>query len=253
MTEKVTSRQQSRTKRTRRWRLSRRSTYVSLTLSVLVAPLLILIPLRWITPPTTAFILRYEISNDEKTSISSLWTDWEELSPDLVLAVIAAEDQRFLNHQGFDFNSLWDAVEEASRRGKLRGASTISQQVAKNLFLWSGRSFIRKGLEAYLTVWIELAWSKRRILEVYLNIAEFGEGVFGVGAASEYFFGKTPAVITEAEAALLAAVLPNPSMFHVERPSAYVRERQSWIRNQMSRLRANRFLYQLDPQTFEVT
>jgi len=186
-------------------------------------------------------------------SISSPWTDWEELSPDLVLAVIAAEDQRFLNHQGFDFNSLWDAVEEASRGGKLRGASTISQQVAKNLFLWSGRSFIRKGLEAYLTVGIELAWSKRRILEVYLNIAEFGEGVFGVGAASEYFFGKTPAVITEAEAALLAAVLPNPSMFHVERPSAYVRERQSWIRNQMSRLRANRFLYQLDPQTFEVT
>jgi monofunctional biosynthetic peptidoglycan transglycosylase len=198
-------------------------------------------------------MMRYERSSSDRAPLDSRWTDWERISPHVALAVIAAEDQRFLDHGGFDLDSLRDAWQKAQRGGALRGASTISQQVSKNLFLWPGRSFVRKGLEAYLTVALELLWSKRRILEVYLNIAEFGEGVFGIGAASERFFAKVPAAITEAEAALLAAVLPNPSTLLVGRPSAYVRERQSWIRGQMTRLRANGLLWKLDRQPTGVT
>ena len=223
-----------------------RSACVALGLLGLVVPLLVLLALRWIPPSTTAFMMRYELSRSDRAPLDSHWTEWERISPHVALAVIAAEDQRFLDHAGFDLDSLRDAWQEAERGGSLRGASTISQQVSKNLFLWPGRSFVRKGLEAYLTVELELLWSKRRILEVYLNIAEFGEGVFGIGAASERFFAKAPAAITEEEAALLAAVLPNPSILRVERPSAYVRERQSWIRGQMTRLRANGLLRKLD-------
>ena len=120
--------------------------------------------------------------------------------------------------------------------GRLRGASTISQQVSKNLFLWPGRSMVRKGLEAYITVFVELLWPKQRILEVYLNVAEFGDGIFGITAASEYFFNTVPARIEASEAALLAAVLPNPTVLKVDRPSAYVRERQAWIRGQMTQV-----------------
>ena len=191
-------------------------------------------------------MIRYELSARDRAPLDSHWTDWERISPHVAVAVIAAEDQRFLDHAGFDLDSLRDAWNQAQRGGSLRGASTISQQLSKNLFLWPGRSFIRKGLEAYITVELELVWSKRRILEVYLNIAEFGEGVFGVGAASERFFAKAAAAITEEEAALLAAVLPNPSTLRVDRPSSYVRERQSWIRGQMTRLRANGLLRKLD-------
>ncbi len=234
-----------------RWRRPIRSACLALGLLGLGVPLLILIPLRWIPPPTTAFMMRYELSESDRAPLDSRWTDWERISPHVAVAVIAAEDQRFPDHAGFDLDSLRDAWQEARRGGSLRGASTISQQVSKNLFLWPGRSFIRKGLEAYLTVELELLWSKRRILEVYLNIAEFGEGVFGIGAASERFFGKAPAAITEEEAALLAAVLPNPSTLRVDRPSAYVRERQSWIRGQMARLRANELLWKLDGQPTE--
>lgn len=153
--------------------------------------------------------------------------------------MIAAEDQRFPEHNGFDVESLRDALDDARRGGALRGASTISQQVAKNLFLWPSRSLVRKVVEAYLTVYLELLWSKRRILEVCLNVAEFGDGVFGVAAASQRFFGKPPAELTEADAALLAAVLPSPSRLQVGWPSPYVQERQGWIREQMRRLRSD--------------
>ena len=175
----------------------------------------------------------------------NVWTHWERISPHAALAVIAAEDQRFFDHHGFDIDSLHDAWDTARRGGSLRGASTISQQVAKNLFLWPGRSFVRKGLEAYLTLELELLWRKRRILEVYLNVAEFGDGVFGIGAASQRFFGKPPNELNEDDAALLAAVLPSPSRLHVDRPSAYVRERQSWIRNQMGHLRTTELMRRL--------
>ncbi len=187
--------------------------------------------------------MRYELGSSDRKPLNPRWTDWERISPHVAVAVIAAEDQRFLDHAGFDLDSLRDAWQEAQRGGSLRGASTISQQVSKNLFLWPGRSFVRKGLEAYFTVALEFLWSKRRILEVYLNFVEFSEGVFGISAASEWF---APAAITEEEAALLAAVLPNPSILRVDRPSVYVRERQSWIREQMTHVRANGLLWKLD-------
>ena len=164
------------------------------------------------------------------------WTDWDQIAPYAALAVIAAEDQQFLDHHGFDVEAIRVALGDVGRGERLRGASTISQQTVKNLFLWPGRSVVRKALEAWLTVLIELSWSKRRILEVYLNVAEFGVGVFGITAASERFFGKRPADLGADEAARLAAVLPNPAVLHVERPSTYVQARQSWIRAQMAQL-----------------
>jgi monofunctional biosynthetic peptidoglycan transglycosylase len=150
--------------------------------------------------------------------------------------VVAAEDQNFPRHWGFDFESILDALQQQGRRRRLRGASTITQQVARNLFLWSGRSYVRKGLEAYFTLLLELLWPKRRILEVYLNIAEFGDGTYGVAAAAQRFFGKRPTDLQGQEAALLAAVLPNPARLHVRNPSAYVRERAGWIEEQMAHL-----------------
>ena len=202
-------------------------------------PLVIVLLLRWLPPPTTAFMLR---GAPERANVADSarevyrWTDWDQIAPYAALAVIAAEDQQFLDHHGFDVEAIRVALGDAGRGERLRGASTISQQTVKNLFLWPGRSVVRKALEAWLTVLIELSWSKRRILEVYLNVAEFGVGVFGITAASERFFGKRPADLGADEAARLAAVLPNPAVLHVERPSTYVQARQSWIRAQMAQL-----------------
>lgn len=192
--------------------------------------------LRFADPPTTAFMLSDSLGDP----IRYEWLPWPELGTNAALAVIAAEDQKFPQHFGFDFASIRDALEE--RAGGLRGASTISQQTAKNLFLWSSRSFLRKGLEAYFTLLIEVTWPKQRILEVYLNVAQFGTGLYGVAAASHDYFGKSPQELTEREAALLAAVLPNPVRLRVDRPSAYVLERQDWIVGQMQRLRRERAL-----------
>ena len=154
----------------------------------------------------------------------------------MALAVVAAEDQKFPDHFGFDFRSMVDALKEKKNGGSLRGASTITQQVAKNLFLWKGKSFIRKGLEAYFTVMIEILWPKGRILEVYLNIAEFGDGVYGVEAAANRFFHKPPSGLTKRESALLSAVLPNPIKLKAAAPSAYVRQRAQKIERQMRNL-----------------
>lgn len=167
------------------------------------------------------------------------WKDWPDLGTAPALAVMAAEDQKFPDHRGFDMTAIQNAVIGRLDGNRLRGASTITQQVAKNLFLWPGRSFARKAIEAYLTVLIEISWPKRRILEMYLNIAEFGPGIYGVPAASRIYFGKTPARLSDAEAALLAAVLPNPRQLRVDQPSAYVRERQRWIMAQLDQLRRN--------------
>lgn len=149
------------------------------------------------------------------------WTPWTRIAKHAGLAVIAAEDQHFPTHHGFDVESIQQAIDAHEKGERLRGASTISQQVAKNVFLWSGRSFVRKGLEAHFTVLIELMWPKRRILEVYLNVAEMGPGVFGVEAASQRHFRKPASKLTASEAALLAAVLPNPIRLRANRPSAY--------------------------------
>lgn len=180
-----------------------------------------------------------------QTVIRYHWIGWESISPQMRLAVVAAEDQKFPRHWGFDFASIEDAVQEQSARGRLRGASTISQQVARNLFLWPGRSYLRKGIEAYFTVLLELFWTKRRILEVYLNVAQFGDGIYGVDAAGHTFFGKRPSQLETADAALLAAVLPNPIRFHVRNPSEYVRERVGWIEEQMTHLGGPAYLRNL--------
>ena len=160
----------------------------------------------------------------------------DKMSLHAPIAVVAAEDQKFPEHWGFDRESIEEAWVERTNGIRVRGASTISQQVAKNLFLWPGRSFLRKGVEAYFTVLIELLWPKRRIIEVYLNIAEFGRGVFGISAAGSIFFKKPPIRLTRWECALLAAVLPNPKRFHAARPSSYVLRRSEWIHKEMDRL-----------------
>lgn len=165
------------------------------------------------------------------------WVSMDEISPYMALAVIAAEDQKFPEHWGFDLNAISSAFDyNESQSNRIRGASTLSQQTAKNLFLWSGRSWIRKGLEAGLTLGIELVWTKRRILTVYLNIAEFGEGVFGVEEAAQRYFGKPAKNLTASESARLAAVLPNPIRFKANKPSGYVLQRQNWIMRQMNQL-----------------
>jgi monofunctional biosynthetic peptidoglycan transglycosylase len=182
-----------------------------------VVPLVMVLPWRWLDPATTSFIEAARASGQE---IHQQWVAWDDISPYLPIAVVAAEDQHFPTHQGFDLESIRSVLEESGSRG--RGASTISQQVAKNLYLWPGRSWVRKGLEAHLTALIEILWPKRRILEVYLNIAEFGPGIYGVGAASGVFFGKPASRLSAREAALLAAVLPSPRRMSAGSPSNYV-------------------------------
>ena len=171
------------------------------------------------------------------------WVSMDEISPWMGLAVIASEDQKFPQHWGFDVSAIEKALAHNQRQeNRVRGASTLSQQTAKNLFLWDGRSWLRKGLEAGLTVGIETVWSKKRILTVYLNIAEFGEGTFGVEAASQRFFHKPASRLSASEAALLAAVLPNPIHFRADAPSGYIRSRQAWILRQMRQLGGDGFM-----------
>jgi monofunctional biosynthetic peptidoglycan transglycosylase len=186
-----------------------------------------------IAPPTTAFMLVSRVSDPATGQSCDLvdyeWLNFELIAPDLGLAVIVAEDQRFFEHAGFDLNAISRALSEHSDGGRLRGASTISQQVAKNLFLWPGRSVIRKGLEVWFTAWLEKVWSKRRILEVYLNIAQFGPCLFGAGAASDRYFNTEAIALKPHEAALLAAVLPNPKRLRAHDPGPYTRDRSAEI------------------------
>ena len=189
--------------------------------------------LRIVDPPWTAVMLA------EPGSVMALEHDWvaaERIAGAAARAVIAAEDQKFLSHRGFDLDSIGAAIDDYRAGDGLRGASTITQQVAKNLFLWNGRSFLRKGLEAWLAILIESFWPKRRIMEVYLNVAQFGPDVFGVGAAAQRYFGVTAAELTPAQAALLAAVLPSPRRYDAGAPSEYVRGRQDWVLAQMQLL-----------------
>jgi monofunctional biosynthetic peptidoglycan transglycosylase len=204
-----------------------------------VLSLLSVLVLRWVPLLTSGVMIERRIealAAGRSYAINYRWVPRDRIAKHAGLAVIAAEDQNFPSHHGFDFESLQKAIDAHEKGQRLRGASTISQQVAKNVFLWSGRSFVRKGLEAYFTVLVELMWPKRRILEVYLNVAEMGSGVFGVEAASQRFFRKPAAKLTASEAALLAAVLPNPIRLRADRPSAYVEERRAWILLQMAQL-----------------
>jgi monofunctional biosynthetic peptidoglycan transglycosylase len=216
-------------------------------LAVVLVSAVLTLGLRWVDPPTTSFMIQSWLSARSEggggAPLRHYWVDWADISDHVKLAVVAAEDQRFCSHSGFDLESIADAVYERVKQGRSRGASTISQQVAKNLYLWSGRSLLRKGLEAYHTALIELLWSKRRILEVYLNVAQFGDRVFGIEAASVTYFGKPSARLTSGEAALLAAVLPNPRRYRVSRePSPYLEKRSRWILTQMDMLGGDAYL-----------
>lgn len=183
------------------------------------------------------------LSGDFGYVAHSDWVSMDEISPWMGLAVIAAEDQKFPDHWGFDVSAIEKALAHNERNeNRIRGASTLSQQTAKNLFLWDGRSWVRKGLEAGLTLGMETVWSKKRILTVYLNVAEFGDGVFGVEAAAQRYFHKPVSRLSLSEAALLAAVLPNPIRFKASAPSGYVRSRQAWIMRQMRQLGGESFM-----------
>lgn len=214
-----------------------------LLLSLLALATLTLLPvllLRWIPPPTSAFMMQQRISNllDDKPhgGVAYEWVGWNRISPYAGLAVMAAEDQKFPDHMGFDIEAIEKAQKHNQKHRRKRGASTISQQVAKNLFLWPGRSWVRKGVEAYFTLLIETLWPKQRILEVYLNIAELGPDTFGVEAAAQKFWHKPASKLAPREAALLAAVLPNPKRFRANAPSGYVYSRALWIEGQMAQL-----------------
>lgn len=209
-------------------------------LALLLVQLVPIALFRWVPPPTTAFMLqaRHGGLGDAPAcrAVDYRWADWAAISGHAKLAVVASEDQRFPQHWGLDVGAIQDAVADGIGSGRIRGASTITQQLAKNLFLWPERSWLRKGLDAYLAVLLELGWTKQRILEVYLNTAQFGACTFGVEAAAQRFYGRSAAELDARQAALLAAVLPNPRVLRAHRPSAYLEERAAWIQTQMKGL-----------------
>ena len=206
--------------------------------------LLLVIVLRWWPAPTSAFMLARQWqahkNGEDGFVLRQDWRALSQISAQLPLAVVAAEDQRFPDHHGFDLTEIGKAIKQTGRRP--RGASTLTQQLAKNLFLWSGRSYLRKGLEAWFTVLIEATWPKRRIIEVYLNVVEFGDGIYGAEAAAQHFFRHSAARLNAAEAARLAAVLPNPKRYHASRPGPYLVRRQAFILRQMRQLGGSAWL-----------
>lgn len=211
-----------------------------LTIALAALPLAVILALRFVDPPTSAFMIESVCAararHDTQYQVHYHFVPYRQISPYLKLAVIASEDQHFPIHHGFDFEQINKAWQEHERGGRQRGASTISQQTAKNLFLWGGANFIRKGIEAYLTVGLELLLPKSRILEIYLNIAEFAPGVYGVGAAAPLLFHTSPSALTREQAALLTVVLPSPKHLHANQPSAYAIERQAWVIDQMAKI-----------------
>lgn len=203
----------------------------------LAGTMAITILFRWVPLPCSSLMIQRQVASlwqkDKEYRFRYQWVGLGNISPSAPLAVIASEDQKFFNHMGFDFDAIEKAWEHNQHRKRVHGASTISQQVAKNLFLWPGRSFIRKGMEVYFTLLLEGLWPKRRILEVYLNVAEFGPGIFGVEAASRAYFHKPAARLNSAEAAILAAILPSPLRSSAARPSGYISQRAWQIQQQM--------------------
>ncbi len=224
------------------------ATLGALMLAVLLSVGLVLV-FRWADPPYSAFMAEARVAAwnaHEPYVFRHAWVNLTQISPNLPLAVVASEDQKFPEHSGFDVAAIERAYALNQHSHHVRGASTISQQVAKNLFLWSGRSYFRKALEAYFTVLIERCWPKRRILEIYLNIAEFGTGTYGAEAAAQHFFHKNAAHLSRNDAAVLAAVLPNPQRFSAAAPSRYVQQRREWILGQMQALGGPEMLDEID-------
>jgi len=231
----------ARRSRLRIWLRFLARTALRLALTLAVLSVVVVGFYRFVPVPLTPLMLLRTIEqarDDTRTvRIEKEWVGIDAISPHLQLAVVCAEDQRFTQHHGFDFTAIRAAIRHNRSSQRTRGASTISQQTAKNVFLWDGRTWLRKGLEAYFTVWLELLWSKERILTVYLNVIEFGDGVYGAEAAAQRYFGKSVANLSREEAALLAAVLPNPRVYSAVNPSPHVRARQQWILRQMGRCR----------------
>ncbi len=214
--------------------------YVLIAVGVLLlTPAAMILVMRWVNPPVTAYMLRVHFesqASDNGPTIFYRWTDIDDMAACMPLAAVASEDQTFPTHHGFVWAAIGDALADNAEGGTIRGASTISQQTAKNLFLWPAKSYIRKGVEAYLTFWLEVLWPKRRILEVYLNIAQFDDRVFGVGAAAQRLFGVSAARLSTGQCARLAAVLPNPVRYSAASPGPYVQGQAAWIMRQMRQL-----------------
>jgi monofunctional biosynthetic peptidoglycan transglycosylase len=212
----------------RLWRKLKR-----ILLILFIAQFVYIILLKWVDPPVTLTQLGSWISGH---GLKRDYVDKSAMAPAAKLAVIAAEDQLFPDHNGFDFKSIEKAMKHNQKSQSLHGASTISQQVAKNVFLWQGRSWIRKGFEVYFTFMIEQIWGKKRILEVYLNVIQMGDGVFGIEAAAKHYFNKSAANLSRQESAMIAACLPNPVRYTVKPLSSYVANRSGWIMRQMNNL-----------------
>ncbi len=218
----------------------KRRPLLKLFLFILAFPFLQVALFRFVPPPPTILMIEQAIKG---SGLDYRWRSLDDLSPYLVTAAIAAEDARFCSHNGFDFEAIQKAMkanERAEARGssKMRGGSTISQQTAKNVFLWPGRSYVRKGLEAGYTVLIEFGWGKKRIMEMYLNVAEFAPGVYGAEAAAQHWFGKSAKNLDRREAARLIAVLPSPRRYNAASPGPYVRRRTARIEANAGQVRA---------------
>jgi monofunctional biosynthetic peptidoglycan transglycosylase len=233
----------TRRRRWRRW-------LIGVPLALLALTVMQVLALRFIDPPFSSFmaIRQFEAwgEGDFGFRIAHDWRDLEDMSANVPVALVAAEDQNFAKHFGFDLKAIETARKNNARGRKVRGGSTISQQTAKNLFLWSGRSWVRKGIEAWYTLLIEALWPKRRILEVYANVAEFGDGVYGAQAAARTYFGRDASRLGPAQAARLAAVLPSPKRYSVARPGPYVQRRSRAIQRQMRQIGGASYLRSLD-------
>ncbi len=222
--------------KTRRWLVRLLLVWFFITLSLVLA-------MRWFNPPTTAFMLhRLYIDDHGAVELKHEWRKMTHIAPSLAMSVIASEDQKFADHWGFDVAAIEQVLEDRKAGNKIRGASTISQQLAKNLFLWSGRSWVRKGLEVYFTAAIETLIPKRRILELYLNVVEFGDGIYGAEAAAQSIFSVPAESLNTYQSALLAARLPAPKTYAIQPASDHMKQRARWIEQQVNQLGGKNYL-----------
>ncbi len=205
-----------------------------------IASVLSVIAFRFVPPPFTPLMLvrlvEQAIDSKKELRLQKTWLGFEEISPNMMQAVIAAEDQNFMNHFGLDFAAMKKAYKNNARGKRIKGGSTLTQQTAKNLFLWQGRSYFRKGLEAYFTVLMEIFWSKKRIIQMYLNIVEMGDGIYGIEAAAQYYYKKSAADLSSSQAATIAAILPNPRRWSASKPTGYIVQKRNWILRNMNNL-----------------